>query len=127
MQVNAQKHYYERIEIDEMCSFVNSKGKKVWIFYAYAPETKEILPVTMGKGSRKQVRNLLVQIRYMDIEVGFFCTDNFKGFKKLFPESNHLIGKQFTKIIEGMNTLIRSNLARLQKGTTKFSKRLELQ
>ena len=26
-----------------MYSFVGKKGKKVWIFYAYAPETKEIL------------------------------------------------------------------------------------
>ena len=127
VQIKARKHYYERIEIDEMYSFVNSKGKKVWIFYAYAPETKEILAVTMGKRSRKQLKNLMVQLKCLHIKVGFYCTDAFEGFKKLFPEGNHLIGKQFTKNIEGINTLLRSKIARLDRRTTKFSKKLKYQ
>ncbi len=53
VQVMLRQKYYERIEMDEMYSFVGSKHKKVWIFYAYAPETKEVLVVTMGKRSRK--------------------------------------------------------------------------
>jgi len=43
-----------------MYSFVSKKAKKVWVFYAYAPETEEILAVTMGKRNKKQLKNLMV-------------------------------------------------------------------
>lgn len=127
VRIKAQNAYYERVEIDEMYSFVGSKGKKVWIFYAYSHETKEILAVTMGKRSRKQVRNLMAQIRCLDIKVGFYCTDAFEGFKKLFKDGNHLIGKHFTRSIEGVNNLIRSKITRFHRRTTKFSKKLTYQ
>lgn len=80
-----RKKHYERIEIDEMYSFINNKDKKVWIFYAYAPETKEILAVTMGKRSKKQLQSLMVQIKNLHIEIDFYCTDGFDAFKKVLP------------------------------------------
>ncbi len=81
VKILPQQKYYERLEIDEMYSFVSKKAKKVWIFYAYAPETKEILAVTMGKRSKKQLKNLMVQIKNLHIEIGFYCTDKFEAFK----------------------------------------------
>ena len=117
--------YYQRLQIDELYSFVNQKGKKVWIFYVYAPETKEILAVTMGKRSIKQLRSLMLQLKHLRIEIEFYCTDGFKGFQALLPYFNHLIGKDFTKDIEGVNTVIRSKIARLHRRTTKFSKKLK--
>ena len=116
---------YKRVQIDELYSFVNQKGKKVWIFYVYAPETKEILAVTMGKRSIKQLRSLMLQLKHLRIEIEFYCTDGFKGFQALLPYFNHLIGKDFTKDIEGVNTVIRSKIARLHRRTTKFSKKLK--
>lgn len=121
-----QKHY-ERVEIDELHSFVSKKSKKVWIFYAYAPETKEILAVTMGKRNRKQLQSLMVQIKNLSIEIDFYCTDKFEAFKEVLPYYSHLIGKRFTKNIEGINTLIRSKIARFHRRTTKFSKKLTIQ
>lgn len=50
-QVTKKQHYH-KIIIDELYSFVGSKGNPEysgWIFYAYAPETKEILGFTMGR------------------------------------------------------------------------------
>ncbi len=116
---------YQRVQIDELYSFVNQKSKKVWIFYAYAPETKEILAVTMGKRSKKQLRSLMLQLKHLRIEIEFYCTDAFKGFQSLLPYFNHLIGKDFTKDIEGINTVIRTKIARLHRRTTKFSKKLK--
>lgn len=127
IKITSRQKYYERIEIDEMYSFVGSKNKKVWIFYAYAPETKEILAVTMGKRSRKQLQSLMIQIENLKIEIGFYCTDKFEAFKDVFPYYKHLIGKKFTKNIEGINTLIRSKIARFHRRTTKFSKKLTVQ
>ena len=115
---------YSQIQIDEMYSFVKEKGKKVWIFYAYAPQTKEILAITMGRRSKKQLRSLMIQLKHLRIEVDYYCTDLFEGFFSVLPSEKHLAGKEYTKNIEGVNTLIRSKIARLHRRTTKFSKKL---
>lgn len=80
-------------------SFVGSKSKKVWIFYTYALETKEILAVTMGKRSRKQLQSLMIQLKNLKIEIGFYCTDKFEAFKEVLPYYKHLIGKNSRKIL----------------------------
>lgn len=115
---------YHKILFDEMYSFIGHKGKKVWIFYAYAPETREILAVTMGKRNIRQFRYLMLKIKHLKIEVDFYCTDAFEGFASVLPFYQHIIGKAFTKPIEGVNNAIRSKIARLHRRTTKFSKKL---
>jgi insertion element IS1 protein InsB len=121
-----QKHY-QCIQIDEVYSFVHNKGKKVWIFYAYAPETGEILAVTMGKRTIQQMRYLMIKLKTLKITVDFYHTDGFEGFKAVLPYFQHIIGKPFTKAIEGVNTAIRAKLARLHRRSTKFSKKLNHQ
>ncbi|WP_435356937.1 IS1 family transposase [Emticicia sp. SJ17W-69] len=127
IKITPQRKHYQQVQIDEMYSFVGKKNKKVWLFYAYAPETKEILAITMGKRSRKQLQSLMIQLKNLHIEIDFYCTDKFEAFKEILPYYSHLIGKRFTKNIEGINTLIRSKIARLQRRTTKFSKKLIVQ
>ena len=64
---------YHRVQIDELYSFVGHKQKKVWILYAYCAETDEILAMTAGKRSAKQVKDLLK--RPEGIQVDWWCTD----------------------------------------------------
>ena len=113
---------YDRVEVDELYSFVGSKKKKVWILYAYCAARKEILALTMGKRSRKTVKDLFKRMK--NIEVNFWCTDAWKAFKEVFPADKHLIGKKFTKAIEGVNTSLRNSCKRLIRRTTAFSKKL---
>ena len=127
LKIKPRQKYYNKIQIDEMYSFVGNKSKKVWIFYAYAPETKEILAITMGKRTTKQLRSLMLQIKHLRITIDFYCTDGFSGFEALFPWEQHLVGKAFTKAIEGFNTNIRAKIARMNRRTTKFSKKLKYQ
>jgi insertion element IS1 protein InsB len=118
---------YQVVQIDEMYTFVQNKGKKVWIFYAYSPETGEILAATMGKRTEKQVKNLLTHLKALNIEILSWATDHFAGFQNLFPKDKHLIGKEYTKHIEGKNCAVRAHLARFQRRSTKFSKKLFFQ
>jgi insertion element IS1 protein InsB len=116
------KRYYHKVQIDEVWSFVGNKQKKVWLLYAYCAETDEILAFAMGKRNSKTVRNLLLKLK--GLEIDFFLTDDWKAFKAELPYYQHLIGKQFTKAIEGVNTWFRTRLRRLVRRTTCFSKRL---
>lgn len=124
LEIKPKKKHYHKILIDEMYSFVGTKEKKVWIFYAYAPETKEILAYTMGKRTTRQVRFLMLKIKHLRIKVDYWCTDAFEGFKNVLFRFNHLIGKEYTKAIEGRNTCIRARISRFQRRSTKFSKKL---
>lgn len=83
--------------MDELYSFVGSKKKKVCILYAYCAESKEILALTMGKRSKKTIKDLVNRMK--NISVNFWSTDNWKAFKEVFHPDFHLVGKKFTKAI----------------------------
>lgn len=122
LTLKPQKHQYRKVQIDEQWSYVGKKEKKVWMLYAYAVEEDEIIAFTMGKRSAEAVRNLWVKLKHLDIEV--FLTDEWEAFRVVLPKAKHLIGKQFTKAIEGMNTFFRTRVRRLVRRTVCFSKKL---
>lgn len=90
--------------------------------YAYCHETGEILAFTMGKRNAETVRNLLLKLK--DLSIDYYLTDCWNVFKQTLPYEKHLIGKRFTKAIEGINTFFRVRLRRLMRRTTCFSKKL---
>lgn len=119
--IKPSKRHYNRIQIDELHSFVHNKKKKVWLLYAYDAETDEILAVTAGKRNKKTVKDLLKRLD--GISIDWFCTDHWEAFKAVLPQ-NHLIGKRFTRAIEGVNTSLRNSCKRLNRRTTSFSKKV---
>ncbi len=119
--IKPSKNHYNRVQIDELYSFVQNKTKKVWLLYAYDAETDEILAITAGKRSKKTVKDLLTRLN--GVKIDWYCTDHWEAFKAVLPE-NHLIGKRFTKAIEGVNTALRNSCKRLNRRTTSFSKKV---
>lgn len=117
-----QKHAYGRVQLDEPWSYVGKKAKKVWMLYAYALDEDEILAFTRGKRSATSVRNLFVKLKHLDI--GLFLTDDWEAFAAVLPKAKHLIGKQYTKAIDGVNTFFRTRVRRLVRRTVCFSKKL---
>ena len=96
--------------------------KKIWILYAYCAQMNEILALTIGKRSKKTVKNLFKRLK--SIQVNFWCTDAWKAFKEVFPPESHLIGKCFTKAIEGISASLRNTCKILIRRTTTFPKKL---
>ena len=122
VQVKPRRKRYFKVQIDEMWSFVGSKGRRVWILYAYCSGLKEILAVTMGKRNQARIRDLPKRLEGIGID--FYATDGWKEFAALLPYFQHLIGKKHTKGIEGRNCWVRRRLARLTRRATTFSKKL---
>jgi insertion element IS1 protein InsB len=120
--VEPKQRYYPKVQIDELWMYVASKKKKVWLLYAYCQQTDEILAFTMGKRNSKTVRNLLLKLKALEID--WYLTDKWEAFSAELPYYQHLIGKQFTKAIEGVNTWFRVRIRRLNRKTTCFSKKL---
>lgn len=120
--IKPRKWQYRTVQIDEQWSYVAKKAKKVWMIYAYAVEENEIIAFTMGKRSEAAVRNLWVKLKALDIE--WFLTDAWEAFAAVLPKAKHLVGKAYTKNIEGLNTFFRTRVRRLVRKTVCFSKKL---
>ncbi len=120
--IKPNKKFYHMVQIDEVYSFVKSKSKKVWLLYAYSAENDEILALTLGKRSKKTLKDLLKRLG--EIRINFYCTDGWKVFQEVFDPKEHLVGKGFTKAIEGVNTSLRASCRRMHRRTTGFSKKV---
>ncbi len=121
-QFSPKQQHYRQVQIDELWTFVGQRKKqKRWLFYAYAQETDEILAWSWGTRSRKTVGKLYQQLQPLHIDC--FCSDDWPAFQKVFPKDKHLIGKAFTKHIEGVNLCLRTRNRRVVRKTPCFSKK----
>ncbi|WP_460969636.1 IS1 family transposase, partial [Pontibacter aydingkolensis] len=113
---------YASVQIDEVWTFVKERKKRrKWLFYAYAPETDEVLAWSWGNRSQHTVARLYKQLR--ELEIGSFCTDDWPAFTKVLPPERHLVGKAYTKNIEGVNLCLRTRNRRIVRKTACFSKK----
>jgi insertion element IS1 protein InsB len=119
-----QHSYYPSLQIDEFWTYVGKRKEgKVWLLYAYSPEFDEIVAYVTGNRSAKTVEKLYKELSI--VEVGEFCTDEWRAFQKVLPTEKHRIGKENTKHIEGVNTSFRTRNRRLVRQTTCFSKSMK--
>lgn len=91
----AQGRRYERLELDELWSYVGSKKHKRWFLYAYCPESRELVAMVCGSRSAATVRKLYRKLG--GLEVDWFCTDRWKPFAKVLPYDKHLIERNSPK------------------------------
>jgi len=125
LEIKPQQKHYKSLQIDEFWTYVGTKKNKVWLLYAYCPETQEIVAYVFGDRSEKTIKELYAKLAENKIIVDEFCTDNWKAFAKILPKNKHKIGKKYTKNIEGNNNYIRSRNRRTVRKTCGFSKKLE--
>ncbi len=91
---------------------MGSKKNKLWLIYAYSPDSNEILAIQWGKRDIKTAQKLYQQLK--DLEIEQFYTEahavaiDWKAFAAVLPEEKHTIGKEFTKHIEWLPHGLRS-------------------
>jgi insertion element IS1 protein InsB len=108
------------VEIDEMWSFVEKKENHRWLWYAFAPKTKQVIGYVRGRRTDAACQHLLDKLARC--QVTRFYTDRWESYEKLIPEHRHWIGKAGTQRIERNNLTIRTRLKRWQRRTICFSK-----
>jgi insertion element IS1 protein InsB len=112
------------VEVDEMWSFVEKKRNQRWLWYAFAPKTKQVIGYVRGRRTDASCQQLLEKLA--QCQITRFYTDRWESYEKLIPEHRHWIGKQGTQRIERNNLTIRTRLKRWQRRTICFSKSEEL-
>ena len=121
-EIKPKYSFYPLVQIDEQWSYVGNKKKKVWLLYAICRDSGEILAASWGKRDKRNIKALLNKLQ--NLEINFYCTDQWRAFTEILPKEKHIIGKKYTKKIEGINTWFRTRLRRLVRRTVCFSKKL---
>jgi insertion element IS1 protein InsB len=108
------------VEVDEMWSFVQNKRRQRWLWYAFAPKTKQVIGYVKGRCTDATCQQLLDKLTACQITR--FYTDWWESYAKLIPSYRHWVGKLGTQRIERNNLTIRTRLKRWQRRTICFLK-----
>ena len=100
-------------ELDEQWSFVGSKARQHWLWYAYNTKTGGVLAYTFGPRTDETCRELLALLA--PFNTGMITRDDWGSYAREVPKEKHLTGKIFTKRIERNNLTLRTRIKRLAR------------
>jgi insertion element IS1 protein InsB len=116
------------VEADEVCSFVEKKANKQWLWLAMGTTTRQVIACHVGDRSRQSAAQLWANIPPAYREQATFHTDQYEAYNGIIPAAQHkAITKKARKTnhIERFNNTLRQRISRLVRATLAFSKNLE--
>ncbi|ORM61629.1 transposase [Pantoea rodasii] len=111
-------------ELDEQWSFVSSKARQHWQWYAYNTKTGGVLDYTFGPRTDETCRELLALLE--PFAIGMIISDDWGSYSREMPKDKHLTGKIFTQLIERNNLTLCTRIKRLARKTICFSRSAEI-
>lgn len=117
-----------KVQMDELWSFVDSKGNKQWVWLAIDAETREIIGCYIGDRSRASAKALWESLPGVYRQCAKVYTDYWEAYVTVIPSKRHeAVGKErgLTSYIERLNNTLRQRVSRLVRKTLSFSKKLE--
>ena len=112
------------LELDELWSFVDHKGNKIWIWIALCRKTRQIVARAVGDRSEKTCRELWNNIPG-EYREGHCFTDFWQAYQLVIPENQLTqVGKETgeTAHVERWNCTLRQRIGRFVRKTLSFSK-----
>lgn len=111
-------------EMDEQWSYVGSKSRQRWLFYAYDKIRRCVVAHVFGERTITTLERLLNLLSAFEIVV--WMTDGWPLYESRLKGKFHVISKRYTQRIERHNLNLRQHLARLGRKSLSFSKSVEL-
>ncbi|MEG4175172.1 IS1 family transposase [Microcoleus sp. S13_C3] len=116
------------VQMDELWSFVDSKGNQQWVWLALDAQTREIVGVHIGDRSAVSAQALWNSMPPVYRQCAVIYTDHWSAYDSVLPSKRHLsVDKDsgLTSYIERFNCTIRQRVSRLVRKSLGFSKKLE--
>jgi len=117
----------ERIEADELWSFVGKKKRQVWIWLVLDALTRQVITMHAGGRGETDAKAFWEEVPEPYRSGCDVYTDEWDAYKKAIPEEAHFAVKKKsgkTSLIEGVNCILRQRISRLVRKTVSFSKTL---
>lgn len=111
-------------EVDEICTFLKRKSRKIWIVYALERVTKSVVSFYVGRRINKTLNVVLKTLRFAEAKHIF--TDGLKNYKYLISKAVHKVKQYATNHIERNNLTLRIRLKRLNRRTICFSRSISV-
>jgi IS1 family transposase len=116
------------VQMDELWSFVDSKGNKQWVWLALDVVTREIVGCHIGDRSKDSALALWQSMPAVYRQCAMIFTDHWEAYKAVLPSLRHrVVGNEtgLTSYIERFNNTLRQRVSRLVRQTLSFSKKLD--
>jgi IS1 family transposase len=116
------------VQLDELWSFVDTKGNKQWVWLALDVATREIVGCHIGDRSRDSALALWHSMPSVYRQCAVVYTDYWEAYATVLPRKRHCaVGKEtgLTSYIERFNNTLRQRVSRLVRKTLSFSKKLD--
>lgn len=111
-------------EMDELCTFIGNKNRRVCIAYAIERTTKQVVDFRVGGRSLRTLRGVINTLVLSQAQRIF--TDKLGLYKTLIPKGIHSTKFRATNHIERKNLTIRTHLKYLSRRTICFSRSLAM-
>ena len=79
-QIRPKRRYYRKLQVDEFWTYVGRKKNKVWLVYAYDPDTSEIVAFIWGKRNLKTARQLRNKLDELGVDFVIFAVITWIAF-----------------------------------------------
>jgi insertion element IS1 protein InsB len=115
------------VQMDELWSFVDSKGNKQWVWLALDVATREIVGCHIGDRSQDSALALWQSMPAVYRQCAMLDTDDWDADQAVLLSQRHrAVGKEtgLTSDIERFNNTLRQRVSRFVRKTLSFSKKL---
>ena len=109
-------------EVDELCTFIGSKEKRIWIVCALERTHKKIVSFNVGRRTNQTLKSVIDTLHLSKARKIF--TDKLQSYKSLIQKEIHKTIRFATNSIERRFLTLRTHLKRLNRRTICFSKSL---
>lgn len=114
--ISLRKEY----EVDELCTYIGNKEKRIWIVCALEKISKNIIAFNIGRRTNQTLKSVIDTLHLSRAKKIY--TDKLKSYKYLIDQQVHITNRFGTNSIERKFLTLRTHLKSLNRRTICFSK-----
>jgi insertion element IS1 protein InsB len=110
----------QQYEVDELCTYIKKKGRRVWVVSAYCREQQQLVRFYVGRRNRNTLAWVLKSLLLSHARRVY--TDRYRLYRSLIPSDIHSTRPFATNHIERVHLNLRTHLKRLHRRSIGFSR-----
>lgn len=107
-------------EVDELCTYVGSKNKRIWVVSAMEKQNSNILIFNVGRRTNQTLVKVTKSLHLSCAKKIF--TDKHQNYKTLIEKKVHKVIRYGANHLERFHLTLRTHLKRLNRKAICFSK-----
>ncbi|MEQ9263102.1 MAG: IS1 family transposase [Owenweeksia sp.] len=111
-------------EMDELCTYIGNKNRRMWIAYAIRKDTREVVDFRVGRRNNRTLGKVIDTLTLSSATKIY--TDKLNIYQNLIAKAIHKVKNRGINYIERKNLTLRTHLKRLNRKTICYSKSIAM-